>query len=161
MHRVVVQVEPVRRSFPATLLPKYQTPGAAGLDLHADIAEPISLRPGERALVPTGIRVALPEGFEAQVRPRSGLALRYGLTLLNSPGTIDADYRGEIRVLLANLGNEECTVHPGQRIAQMVVAPVVRVELEVVDRLPPTERGEGGFGHTGEGGEVRPEGPPT
>jgi len=131
-------------------LPAYQTQHAAGMDLHAAVREPITLGPGERALVPTGLRIALPPGYEAQVRPRSGLALKHGLTLPNSPGTIDADYRGEIRVILQNLGQETYTVRRGDRIAQMVIAPVVTAQWELVDALDDTLRGEGGFGHTGE-----------
>lgn len=130
-------------------LPSYATDGAAGLDLRADLAGPLTLAPGERALVPTGIALAIPEGYEGQVRPRSGLALREGLTCLNSPGTIDSDYRGEVGVILINLGQKPATVSRGDRIAQLVVAPVVRVQLEPSVSLPPTGRAGGGFGHTG------------
>lgn len=130
-------------------LPAYQTPGAAGMDLLAALAEPITLAPGEWQAIPTGLYIELPEGYEAQVRPRSGLALHHGVTLLNSPGTIDPDYRGEIRVLLLNLGQKPFTVTPGMRIAQLVVAPVVQVEWVPTPTLSPTPRGEGGFGHTG------------
>jgi dUTP diphosphatase len=130
-------------------LPVYSTSGAAGLDLRAD--EPVRLRPGERALVPTGLAIAIPPGYEAQVRPRSGLAFRHGLTCLNSPGTIDSDFRGELCVILANLGQEEVALDRGERIAQLVVAPVSRAELLEVRELPPTGRGAGGFGHTGRG----------
>ncbi|MFQ5876554.1 MAG: dUTP diphosphatase [Acidobacteriota bacterium] len=129
--------------------PAPATPGSAGLDLRACLPEPLTLAPGQRALVPTGFSIALPHGFEAQVRPRSGLALRHGLTLLNSPGTIDSDYRGEIAVVAVNLGREPVTLKRGERIAQLVVAPVARVRLRPVERLPPTGRGPGGFGHTG------------
>ena len=127
------------------------TPGSAGLDLRACIPEPLILLPGRRALVPTGFSIALPPGYEGQVRPRSGLALRHGLTLLNSPGTIDSDYRGEIAVVAVNLGQEPVTIRRGDRIAQLVIAPAAgpRVRLVPADRLPPTERGEGGFGHSG------------
>jgi len=128
-------------------LPSYATPGSAGLDLRADVA--VTLRPGERALVPTGLAVAVPQGHEGQVRPRSGLALRNGLTCLNSPGTIDSDYRGEVCVILINLGQEEVALARGERIAQLIVAPVSRAELCEVSELPPTGRGAGGFGHTG------------
>jgi len=128
-------------------LPSYATPGSAGLDLRADVA--VRLRPGERALVPTGLAVAVPQGHEGQVRPRSGLALRNGLTCLNSPGTIDSDYRGEVCVILINLGQEEVALARGERIAQLIVAPVSRAELCEVSELPPTGRGAGGFGHTG------------
>lgn len=128
-------------------LPSYETPHAAGLDLRA--AETAVIAPGERAGVGTGIAIALPEGCEAQVRPRSGLALRHGVTLLNSPGTIDADYRGEIRVILVNLGQEAFAVRRGDRIAQLVVAPVARAVWEEMAELSPTDRGAGGFGSTG------------
>lgn len=128
-------------------VPAYATAGAAGLDLRA--AVDVDLRPLERRLVPTGIRVALPIGFEAQIRPRSGLALRHGVTMVNSPGTIDCDYRGEIGVVLINLGQENVHLAKGERIAQMVVQPVARALVEIVDELETTERGEGGFGSTG------------
>ncbi len=130
-------------------LPTYATGGAAGLDLRAD--EPVRLRPGERALVPTGLAIAIPPGYEGQVRPRSGLALRHGLTCLNSPGTIDCDFRGELCVILANLGQDEVALARGERIAQLVVAPVSRAELRELRELPATGRGAGGFGHTGSG----------
>lgn len=130
-------------------LPEYMSPGAAGLDLYAALMEEITLPPGGRALVPTGIALALPPGWEAQLRPRSGLAWRYGLTLLNSPGTVDSDYRGEIKVLLINLGTEPYTVRRGDRIAQLVLNAVGRVEWEEVEELPASRRGAGGFGHTG------------
>ncbi|MDK2855544.1 MAG: dUTP pyrophosphatase [Bacillota bacterium] len=130
-------------------LPEYMSPGAAGLDLYAALTEEITLPPGGRALIPTGISVAVPPGWEAQVRPRSGLAWRYGLTLLNSPGTVDSDYRGEIKVLLVNLGTEPYTVRRGDRIAQLVLNSVGRVEWEEVEELPASRRGTGGFGHTG------------
>jgi dUTP pyrophosphatase len=132
-------------------LPAYATAGSAGCDLRAAVAEPLVLAPGARALVPTGIAVAIPEGHEGQVRMRSGLAIRHGLTLLNGPGTIDADYRGEIRVILANLGSEPVTLARGDRIAQLVIAPVARARLERADALPETKRHEGGFGSTGRG----------
>ena len=130
-------------------LPRYMTPHAAGMDLYAAVTEDRVLAPGERALVPSGIAIALPEGFEAQIRPRSGLAIKNGLTLLNAPGTIDADYRGEIKIIMANLGQDHFTIRRGERIAQMVVAPVIKAELRAVDDLPETERNSGGFGHTG------------
>lgn len=130
-------------------LPRYMTPQAAGLDLAAAVNAPMELAPGERALIPTGLILELPPGIEAQVRPRSGLALRHGVTCLNSPGTIDSDYRGEVGVLLVNLGQEPFTVRRGERIAQLVLAPVVQAELAVVTELTETERGSGGFGHTG------------
>jgi dUTP pyrophosphatase len=132
-------------------LPAYQSPGAAGLDLLAAVGEnsPLVLAPGKHALVPTGLTIALPSGSEAQVRPRSGLAARHGVTVLNSPGTIDADYRGEISVILINHGEAPFTIRRGERIAQMVIAPVVRVELVVAAALSTTDRGSGGFGSTG------------
>jgi dUTP pyrophosphatase len=132
-------------------LPEYQSPHAAGLDLLAAVPEsaPLVLAPGQRALVPTGLTIALPPGYEAQVRPRSGLAFKHGVTVLNAPGTIDADYRGEIGVLLINHGDAPFPIHRGERIAQMVVAAVARVELVSSGSLPPTKRGSGGFGSTG------------
>ncbi len=130
-------------------LPSYATPGSAGCDLRAAVAAPVILAPGARALVPTGLSVAIPAGYEGQVRMRSGLALRHGLTLLNGPGTIDSDYRGEIGVILANLGSEPVTIARGERIAQLVVAPVTRARLEPVPELPATTRHTGGFGSTG------------
>jgi dUTP pyrophosphatase len=130
-------------------LPSYATAGSAGCDLRAAVGESLTLLPGGRALVPTGIAVAIPEGHEGQVRMRSGLALRHGLTLLNGPGTIDSDYRGEIGVILANLGSEPVTIARGDRIAQLVIAPVVRARLEATDELPATSRHTGGFGSTG------------
>jgi dUTP pyrophosphatase len=132
-------------------LPAYQSAHAAGLDLLAAVPEnaPLVLAPGEYAMVPTGLVIALPEGFEAQVRPRSGLAARHGVTVLNAPGTIDADYRGEIQVILINHGAESFTIRRGERIAQMVIAPVVQGRLNPVDSLPDTGRGSGGFGSTG------------
>ncbi len=128
-------------------MPEYATPASAGVDLRA--SEGCVIPSGGRALVPTGLRIALPEGYEAQVRPRSGLALEHGVTLPNSPGTIDADYRGEIGVILMNLGQEPFVVEPGDRIAQMIVAPVTRVAWSEAEELDATERGEGGFGSTG------------
>jgi dUTP pyrophosphatase len=135
-------------------LPSYETAGAAGLDLGAAVPAdmPLLLSPGRRALVPTGFAIELPPGFEAQVRPRSGLALKHGVTLLNTPGTIDADYRGEIKVLIINLGQETFTVPRGLRIAQMVVAPVIQVRLKEESELSTSTRGAGGFGSTGVGG---------
>ena len=130
-------------------LPEYATPLSAGLDLKANITEPLTLEPLERVLVPTGLFIALPEGTEAQVRPRSGLAAKHGITVLNSPGTIDADYRGEIKVILVNLSKESFVINPGERIAQMVVARFERAQWVAVQELDTTERGEGGFGSTG------------
>ena len=129
--------------------PFYATVNSAGMDLKANIEEPITLAPLQRAMVPTGLYIALPEGTEAQVRPRSGLAAKHGVTVLNTPGTIDADYRGEIKVILVNLSNEPFTINPGERIAQMVVARYEKVEWDEVDTLDETERGAGGFGSTG------------
>ncbi|MBR1518831.1 MAG: dUTP diphosphatase [Prevotella sp.] len=130
-------------------LPAYSTPQSAGMDLRANLSEPVTLRPMERRLIPTGLHIALPEGYEAQVRPRSGLALKKGITVLNSPGTIDADYRGEVGVLLINLSQEDFVVNDGERIAQMVVARHEQVDFATVTVLDETERGEGGYGHTG------------
>ena len=149
MTPVRIQVRRVRAHAQPLALPRYQSEQAAGLDLFADIDGEWTLAPQARRAVPTGIAIALPEGFEGQVRPRSGLALRHGITCINAPGTIDADYRGEIQVLLVNLSGEPFTLRRGERIAQLVVAPVVRAELEEVDTLPTTLRGEGGFGSTG------------
>jgi len=130
-------------------LPSYATPGSAGCDQRAAVAAPLTLLPGARSLVPTGIAVAIPAGFEGQVRMRSGLALKKGLSLLNGPGTIDSDYRGEIGVILANLGAEPVTIERGERLAQLVIAPVARAQLQKVDILPETSRHTGGFGSTG------------
>ena len=130
-------------------LPAYATKQSAGLDLRADIDEDVILQPLQRQLIPTGLHIALPEGYEAQVRPRSGLALKHGVTVLNTPGTIDADYRGEIGVVLVNLSQDSFTVHPGERVAQLVVARDEQADLVSVDVLDETERGEGGYGHTG------------
>ncbi len=130
-------------------LPQYATPLSAGLDLRANLNEPITLQPLQRVLVPTGLYIALPAGYEAQVRPRSGLALKKGITVLNTPGTIDADYRGEVCVILVNLSADPFVIEDGERIAQMVVARHEQVEWQPVEQLESTERGEGGFGHTG------------
>jgi dUTP pyrophosphatase len=130
-------------------LPTYATEQSAGMDLRANIDAPVVLRPLERRLVPTGLHIALPEGYEAQVRPRSGLALKHGITVLNAPGTIDADYRGEVGVVLINLSSEEFTINDGERIAQMVIARHETAELVEVEQLNDTARGEGGYGHTG------------
>lgn len=130
-------------------LPHYATPLSAGLDLRANLDEPLTLQPFERRLVPTGLRLALPAGFEAQVRPRSGLALKHGISVLNSPGTIDADYRGEVGVVLINLSDEPFVIQDGERIAQMVIARHETIEWEPVEVLDETERGTGGFGHSG------------
>ncbi len=130
-------------------LPAYATPQSAGMDLRANLDAPITLHPMERRLIPTGLHIALPEGYEAQVRPRSGLALKHGLTVLNTPGTIDADYRGEIGVVLINLSQEDFVVNDGERIAQMVIARHEQGDFVAVEQLDETERGTGGYGHTG------------
>jgi dUTP pyrophosphatase len=134
-------------------LPAYATPGSAGLDLVAALERPVEIQPGGRTLVPTGLAIELPEGYEAQIRPRSGLALRHGLTVLNTPGTVDSDYRGEVSVLLVNLGDRPVTLSRGERIAQMVVAPVTRIAWSEQASLSETRRGAGGYGSTGRGGE--------
>lgn len=146
MNRVDVEI---KRLYPDSVIPTYKTEHAAGMDLSAYLESPLSLSPGQRALVDTGISIALPPGFEAQVRPRSGLALKHGIGLVNSPGTIDADYRGEIKVVLINLGEADFEIYNGDRIAQLVVAPVSRVEWQEVIELGTTARNAGGFGHTG------------
>lgn len=133
----------------ANELPQYATELSAGMDVRANLTEPIVLQPMQRVLVPTGLRVELPAGYEMQLRPRSGLALRHGITLLNTPGTIDADYRGEIGVIMVNLSSEPFTINPGERICQAVVAPYTRVAWQPATELSETDRGEGGFGHTG------------
>lgn len=130
-------------------LPAYATAQSAGMDLRANISEPVTLRPMERRLIPTGLHIALPTGYEAQVRPRSGLALKHGITVLNTPGTIDADYRGEVGVLLVNLSTDDFVVNDGERIAQMVISKHETADFIEVDVLDETERGEGGYGHTG------------
>lgn len=130
-------------------LPEYATEQSAGMDLRANIENPITLHPMERQLIPTGLYIALPAGYEAQVRPRSGLALKHGITVLNTPGTIDADYRGEVKVLLVNFSNEDFVINDGERIAQMVIARHEHATFEVVEELDETERGTGGYGHTG------------
>jgi dUTP diphosphatase len=140
---------PVQRLTTLAEVPQYATTGAAGLDLPAAIENPITLASGSFLLVPCGFAMALPEGYEAQVRPRSGLASKYGVTVLNAPGTIDADYRGEVKVLLINHGADHFTITPGMRIAQLVICPVTRAELHETSALPETVRAAGGFGHTG------------
>ena len=130
-------------------IPEYATPQSAGMDLRANIEKPILLKSLDRALIPTGLHIALPEGYEAQIRPRSGLALKKGITCLNTPGTIDSDYRGDVGVILINLSKEDFVVQPGERIAQMIIDKHEHVEWEIVDVLDETERGEGGYGHTG------------
>jgi dUTP pyrophosphatase len=150
MSTVTVQVRPLPH-FEGLELPAYETSGSAGMDVRAavPVTEPITLKPGERAMVQTGLSVAIPEGYEIQVRPRSGLAAKHGLTCLNTPGTIDSDYRGEIKVILINLGAEAFVIQRGERIAQLVLAPVTRLAWSEVDALGETARGAGGFGSTG------------
>lgn len=130
-------------------LPSYESEFAAGMDIRAALEKPITLEPGERQLIPSGLKMAMPQGYEAQMRPRSGLAYRHGITMLNTPGTIDADYRGELKMLAVNLGDKEFTINHGDRIAQMVIAPVIQAEVDEVQILSETERGDGGFGSTG------------
>ena len=142
-----MKVKIVNKSIHA--LPEYQTPQSAGLDIRANITESVTLNPLERAMIPTGLFVELPDGYEMQIRPRSGLAAKHGISVLNTPGTIDADYRGEIKVILVNLSNEPFIIEPGERIAQMVVAQYEQVEWQAVEELGATERGAGGFGSTG------------
>ena len=130
-------------------LPAYETPSAAGMDVRACLTEPVTLAPLERALIPTGLRIQLPQGYECQIRPRSGLALRHGISLVNAPGTVDADYRGEIKIILVNLSDEPFTIEAGERIAQMIVARYEQIEWQPAEELGATERGAGGFGSTG------------
>lgn len=139
----------IRCAGQAPSLPEYQTEGASGADIKAFLDEPVVLKPGERALVPTGLCLDIPKGLEAQVRPRSGLAVKHGITVLNSPRTIDSDYRGELKIILVNLGREDFTVHPGDRVAQLVVSPVVRATFLRAESVEATRRGGGGFGSTG------------
>ena len=150
MEEIHIAIKRVRPGDASPALPAYMTEGAAGMDLCADIPQELARRPLQRTLIPTGIAIALPFGFEAQIRPRSGLALKEGLTLVNSPGTVDADYRGEIQLIAINLGSEPVLIRPGQRVAQMVVQRVVRAQWQEVSELPGSERQEGGFGHTDE-----------
>ncbi|MFW6147786.1 MAG: dUTP diphosphatase, partial [Thermodesulfobacteriota bacterium] len=148
MDRIVIKVKRLDHN-PDLPLPSYQSDGSAGLDLCAAVQGELILQPGEIQLVPTGLSISLPNGYEAQIRPRSGLALRYGLGLVNSPGTIDADYRGEIGIILINWGKEPFTIHRGDRIAQMVIGKVLRAQIEEVGEIDSTQRGDGGFGHSG------------
>jgi dUTP diphosphatase len=142
-----VQIKIVNKS--SNALPEYATPGSSGMDIRADLTEPLTVNSLERVLVPTGLYVELPQGFEAQIRPRSGLAIKHGITCLNTPGTIDADYRGEIKIILINLSKEQHVIEPGDRIAQMIIQKTERAFLVQVDELNETERSAGGFGHTG------------
>jgi dUTP pyrophosphatase len=148
MEQVTIHIRRLKKNHPISL-PRYMTEGSSGMDLFASVEEEVTLMPGERQLVPTGISVAIPEGFEGQIRPRSGLAIQKGIGLVNGPGTIDSDYRGEVGILLINFGKEPFTIRNGERIAQMVISQVIRPTLVEVDDLPPTRRQEGGFGHTG------------
>lgn len=143
-----IYIRRLKKDHPVSL-PQYMTEGSSGMDLFASLSQEVTLVPGERKLIPAGISVAIPEGFEGQIRPRSGLAIQKGIGIVNGPGTVDADYRGEVGVLLINFGKEPFTIRNGDRIAQMVISPVTRVTLEEVDDLPPTHRQGGGFGHTG------------
>lgn len=144
---MAIEVKIINRS--TNSLPAYATPGSAGMDLRANLDAPLSLKPMERSLVPTGLFIELPEGYEAQIRPRSGLAIKQGITCLNSPGTVDSDYRGEIKIILVNLSGEDQVINSGDRIAQMVIQKVERTEWKPVEELQLTERNDGGFGHTG------------
>jgi dUTP pyrophosphatase len=146
VHVLITRVEPGAVDLP---LPAYATEGSAGMDLCAAVTEDTTLKAGATLLIPTGFAIALPPGYEAQVRPRSGLALKHNIGVLNSPGTIDADYRGEVKVLIVNLGDRTIEIHPGDRIAQLIIAPVVRAEIVEVEELAESTRGTGGFGHTG------------
>ncbi len=142
-----IQVKVVREK--GVELPKYETKGSAGMDVRANIKEPITLKSLERILIPTGLKVAIPEGYEIQVRPRSGLAIKHGITMLNTPGTVDSDYRGELKVIVVNLSNKTYTIEPNERIGQFVLNKIEQIEFVEVEELDSTERGEGGFGHTG------------
>ncbi len=142
-----VQVKVVREK--GVELPKYETEGSPGMDVRANIKEPITLKSLERILIPTGLKVAIPEGYEIQVRPRSGLAIKHGITMLNTPGTVDSDYRGELKVIVVNLSNEAYTIEPNERIGQFVLNKIEQIEFVEVEELDSTKRGEGGFGHTG------------
>jgi dUTP pyrophosphatase len=148
MERVKVLVERIRGTEDLPL-PRYMTEHASGMDIYAAVEKEVELKPGERSLIPTGIRLALPEGHEAQIRPRSGLALKYGVSILNTPGTIDCDYRGEVGVILINLGDKAFRVKRGDRIGQLVVQKTERAHLELTEKLPSSDRSSGGFGHTG------------
>jgi dUTP pyrophosphatase len=148
MEQVKVFIKRLKKDQPAPM-PRYMTEGSSGMDLFACLDKDVMLEPGERKLIPTGISVAIPSGFEGQIRPRSGLAIQRGIGIVNGPGTIDSDYRGEIGILLINFGHEPFTIRNGERIAQMVISQVSRANLEEVDDLPPTRRQGGGFGHTG------------
>jgi dUTP pyrophosphatase len=150
MNNLTIEVEFEKLpGFENISLPGYESPQAAGMDVRAALEEPVVLKPGERKLIPTGFKMALPQGYEAQIRPRSGLAMKHGITMLNTPGTIDADYRGEVKVLAVNLGDQPFTIENGNRIAQMVIAPVTHATIRQVKKLKSSDRGAGGFGSTG------------
>lgn len=151
VEKINIKIKRIGKGFPSLSMPIFQTEGASGCDLMADVEQSILLLPHERKLVPTGIAVAIPQGFEGQIRPRSGWAAKLGITVANAPGTIDSDYRGEIQVILINLGSQEVSIQRGDRIAQLVIQKVYRIEWEEVDSLDVTQRAEGGFGHTGKG----------
>lgn len=155
VEEIRVQIKRVRSSSKEIPLPIYMTEGSAGMDLCADLESELRLAPMERALIPTGVAIALPQGFEAQVRPRSGLALKQGLTMVNSPGTIDSDYRGEIQLIAINLGREPVVIQRGQRIAQMIIQRIIRAQWQEVQELPLSDRQDGGFGHTDEKNTVQ------
>lgn len=148
MERISIKIKRVRSSSDISL-PRHMTSHSAGMDLYADVESEIELQPMERRLIPTGIAISLPDGFEAQIRPRSGLAINHGVTLLNSPGTIDADYRGEISIIMINVGDKPFIIKRGDRVAQMVINKIYHVSWDTVDELDDTKRGAGGFGHTG------------
>jgi len=148
MQRVPLKVKR-RKGCEDIPLPRYMSEAASGMDVHAAVDEPVRLKPGDIKLIPTGLFFSIPKGYEIQVRPRSGLALKHGLTIVNAPGTIDSDYRGEVGIILANIGKEEFVIERGMRIAQLVVQPVVRAEIELTDDLDETDRSDGGFGSTG------------
>ena len=148
MENIRIHIKRLKNNQPVSL-PQYMTEGSSGMDLFASLEKEVTLQPGERRMIPTGISIAIPEGFEGQVRPRSGLAIRNGIGIINAPGTIDADYRGEIGVLLINFGKEPVTLHHGDRIAQLVISRVFRAVWEEAEDLPPSSRQAGGFGHTG------------
>ena len=155
VEEIRVQIKRVRSSSKEIPLPIYMTEGSAGMDLCADLESELRLAPMERALIPTGVAIALPQGFEAQIRPRSGLALKQGLTMVNSPGTIDSDYRGEIQLIAINLGREPVVIQRGQRIAQMIIQRIIRAQWQEVQELPLSDRQDGGFGHTDEKNTVQ------
>lgn len=148
MEKIKVKITRLRPNYDLPL-PQYATDGSAGMDLYADLDDEITIKPGEIALIPTGIAIELPLGYEAQIRPRSGLAINHGITLLNTPGTIDSDYRGEIKIILINLGKQNFTIKRGDRIAQIIITKYAKVEWEETNKLNSTKRGSGGFGHTG------------